>query len=220
MFKKLKKFIEKSVFVEPFDPSRFNDSIAMQTEWTAAKSGGSNFHSHKLIRDNYNRIKFRSTLTAKMFSSVFIILGAVVPGMIMLNPDPSGDPLSLFDHIMLTGIGLIFMGVGGFLIYIYAKPIVFDKLNGYYWKGWSEPSLTAGRQSAKNCTRLRNIHAIQLLSEYIQSDKNSYYSYEINLVLKDGSRLNVIDHGNVDEVQRDAKILSDFLDKPVWDAIR
>ena len=50
-------------------------------------------------------------------------------------------------------------------------------------------------------------------------DKSRYYSYELNLVLEDGSRLNVIDHGNVEAIRADAQKLAAFLGKPLWDAI-
>jgi hypothetical protein len=52
----------------------------------------------------------------------------------------------------------------------------------------------------------------------VTGNKNSYYSYELNLVLDDGSRINVVDHGNLDRLRSDAQTLSRFLDKPVWDA--
>ncbi|MDP6491172.1 MAG: hypothetical protein QGG69_05335 [Kiritimatiellia bacterium] len=60
----------------------------------------------------------------------------------------------------------------------------------------------------------------QLLSEYCRSDKSSYYSYELNLVLQDGSRINVVDHGNKTKLREDAATLSEFLGRPVWDAIQ
>ncbi len=57
-----------------------------------------------------------------------------------------------------------------------------------------------------------------MISERISGDKSTYYSYEINLVLKDGSRINAVDHGKKSKVQEDAKTLAEFLDKPLWDA--
>jgi hypothetical protein len=65
---------------------------------------------------------------------------------------------------------------------------------------------------------LSSIHALQLLSEFVSGSKNSYYSYELNLVLDNGSRINVVDHGNLERLRADASTLSQFLDKPVWDA--
>ena len=53
---------------------------------------------------------------------------------------------------------------------------------------------------------------------FISGSKSSYYSYELNLVLHDGSRINVVDQGNLKRLRSDANAFSQFLDKPVWDA--
>ena len=65
----------------------------------------------------------------------------------------------------------------------------------------------------------REIHAIQLISEHVSGNKSSYYSYELNLVSRDGVRTNVVDHGKLDQVREDAKTLAEFLEVPVWDGI-
>ncbi|WP_339137438.1 MAG: hypothetical protein WGN25_05270 [Candidatus Electrothrix sp. GW3-4] len=44
------------------------------------------------------------------------------------------------------------------------------------------------------------------------------YSYEIDLILKDGTRINAMGHGKKSKIQEDAKILAEFLGKPLWDA--
>ena len=65
---------------------------------------------------------------------------------------------------------------------------------------------------------MSEIYAIQLLSEHVQSSKNSYTSYELNLVFKDGSRMNVMDHGNARDIEAAAKKLADMLKVPIWQA--
>jgi hypothetical protein len=40
----------------------------------------------------------------------------------------------------------------------------------------------------------------------------------LNLILKSGGRINVVDHGNIEKLKEDAQILSSFLSKPVWDS--
>ena len=65
----------------------------------------------------------------------------------------------------------------------------------------------------------REVHAVQLLREFVQGNKNSYDSYEINLVCNDGRRLNVTDHGTLHAIREDAHALGDFLGVPIWDAI-
>lgn len=59
------------------------------------------------------------------------------------------------------------------------------------------------------------MRALQVLTEHVSSDKGSYRSYELNLVLADGSRLNVTDHGKLDRIMNDAKALSEFLEVPL-----
>ncbi|MCH7685413.1 MAG: hypothetical protein IH899_01815 [Planctomycetes bacterium] len=76
--------------------------------------------------------------------------------------------------------------------------------------------------------RLKDIHAVQLLSEQCMMSHASstvstekvkvpFYSYEINLVLRDASRKNVIDQGNLDRNREDAKTLAQFLKVSLWD---
>jgi hypothetical protein len=40
------------------------------------------------------------------------------------------------------------------------------------------------------------------------------------LVLNDGSRINVIDHGNLKRIREDAAALAEFLGKPLWEVRR
>ena len=73
-------------------------------------------------------------------------------------------------------------------------------------------------KKSKNNIKLSRICAIQIIGEVVQSDNNNYNSYELNLVLDDSTRINVIDHGNLKGVIQDANWLSDFLNIPVWHA--
>jgi hypothetical protein len=116
-------------------------------------------------------------------------------------------------------IGLVFAGVGGGLLYFGTAPIVFDKRERYFWKGRKGPRDVFNPKSLKNLVEIGQIHALQLISEYCRGDKSSYYSYELNLVLEDGKRINVVDHGNLDKVRDQAATLAEFLGRPVWDAI-
>ena len=59
----------------PFDPARFGDPLALQTEWTPAKRGGTNFRTHKLASIGPNRIEFRPTIGAILFYLLFFFMG-------------------------------------------------------------------------------------------------------------------------------------------------
>ncbi|MEX2435247.1 MAG: hypothetical protein WD735_01100 [Balneolaceae bacterium] len=213
--------IQKASQREPFDASRFNDPVAEKTEWTPLKGGGSNFYTHKISTDSTGIIKFKPTIGAIIFYLIFILVGIGIPVGILIGSSQSGESMAISETLFIILFGLVFFGAGSLLLYFSSKPIVFDKLMGMYWKSWKkpDPSLIYSAHKSKDAIRLSDIRGLQLISEYIRSDKSSYHSYELNLVLMDGSRVNVVDHGNAVKLRNDAKILSEFLGKPVWDAI-
>ena len=64
------------------------------------------------------------------------------------------------------------------------------------------------------------VHSIQLLDEEVRRTSESmFWSYELNLVLRNGNRINLIDHGNQRENRWDAGDLSRMIDVPIWDFI-
>lgn len=202
-----------------FDPSSFDDPVAMQTAWTPAKSGGANFQTHKLVVVNSDRLEFRASIGAKLFYLVFLIVGLGVLAGFYSSRLSSGGLSFNMNTIMPLLFGLIFAGVGGSMLYFGTAPIVFDKRKGYFWKGRTAPDEVLNRSSLKHFAELDHIHALQLVSEYCRGNKSSYHSYELNIVLEDGKRINVVDHGNRNKLRDDAGALSAFLKKPVWDAI-
>lgn len=217
MLEKLKKWAKKQTEIQPFDTTVFGDPLADQTDWVPLKRGGSNFHTHHLVESGANRVEFRPTRGAKLFALIFIITGISLPILFITT---QSETLSFYELGGILLFGLIFAGVGSALWIFMGKPRVFDKLHGMYWIGHKEPDYgyKVANELNKNQARLSDIHAIQLIREYVRSDKSSYYSYEMNLILKSGERLNVVDHGKKSEIISDSRILSDFLNVPVWSA--
>jgi hypothetical protein len=198
------------------DPNRFDDPVALQTEWGPAKGGGTNFRTHRLVSTGPERMEFRASLGAKLFYGVFLLVGLGVIAGVASAAIAKG--VAGFRKQETIGIlfGLVFATVGGLLWYFGTAPIVFDRRKGRFWKGRKSPDEVFGKSSLKYFATFEEIHALQLVSEYCSGNKHSYYSYELNLVLADGRRINVIDHGRI---QEDARQLAEFLDKPLWDAI-
>ncbi|MEX2345356.1 MAG: hypothetical protein WD604_07065 [Balneolaceae bacterium] len=219
MLEKLKTWVKKATEITPFDPSLFNDPLAETIEWIPLKKGGTNFHTHRMAAVDSHRMEFLPTIGVKIFAGIFIAAGLGFP--LMFHYARFGEDFtSGWGVLYIWLFGLAFVGVGSVFYYKMAKPRIFDKYDGMYWRGHKKPDLLYKLEdkTAKNATRLSDIHAIQLLREYVRSDKSSYYSYELNLVLKNGHRINVIDHGNKKKFLEDARQLSLFLDKPVWNA--
>jgi hypothetical protein len=202
-----------------FDPAQLGDPVALQTNWTPTKGGGSNFRTHKLVAANSNRMEFQASFGALAFYFLFLLIGLGVLIAFSIFKFSSGGFSFKAETIVPFLLGLVFATIGGCLLYFGTIPIVFDKREGYFWKGRKAPEEVFDKNAIKGLTHLEEIHALQLISEYCRGNKSSYYSYELNLVLKNGKRINVIDHGNQNKLREDAATLSRFLQKPVWDAI-
>ena len=203
-----------------FDPKDIGDPVAERTGWGPAKSGGASFRTHKLGIADSRRVEFMATSGLKLFCGVFFLLGLGVTTAFVIglaNGSASdqgvGGPVAFFPIAM----GLLFAGIGVSMYYFMAAPIVFDKRSGWFWKGRKSPAGIIRTEEINKTCRLEEIHALQMLQEWVSSSKNTYYSYELNLVLNDGSRINVVDHGNQKALRKDVDRLSRFLGVPVWD---
>jgi hypothetical protein len=219
MLKKLTKLIKSMAEQEPFDPSVIGDPLAMEVEWTPAKSGGANFRTHKLVLIGADRIEFHSSIGAKLFYLLFLIVGMGILIGVPYAAFSNQNPILESGVLMPMLVGMTFACVGGALYYFGTAPVVFDARKSCFWKGRKSPDKVMDPNSLKVYAEFQQIHAIQLISEYCRGNKSSYYSYEMNLVLQDGSRINVVDHGNRDKLWEDAHMLSEFLGKPVWSAL-
>ena len=205
--------------LNPFDPSPFQDTLAEQIEWTPLKRGGTNFQTHKLVKISRYRMAFQASRIARLFYIIFLLVGLGVLTGFYFYRFSRGAYLLKLENIFLLLFGGIFVAAGCLLLYFGTSPIVFDKRRGFFWKGRKTPQHGSRRNSLKTFTRFSEIYALQLISEYCSGDKGSYYSYELNLVLKNGERINVVDHGNLNQIREDAGILSNYLNRPLWDAI-
>ena len=203
---------------EPFDPSHFDDPVATKTPWTPAKSGGANFRTHKLVQVNEWRLAFQATLGLKLFCFVFISFGIVPLIFFLKQSDTTGND-ALSSLVLILAFGLLFAVIGGVMLFVGLKPRVFDRSLGFYWRGYKGPGTMYNPDEYAKFTSIGKIHAIQIIKERCRSKNGSYYSYELNLVLDDASRINVIDHGNGSILSDDADKLAQFLDVPVWPAI-
>ena len=216
LFQKIRGVVDEP---DPFDPSKFGDPVAKQTNWMPAKRGGANFRTRKLVMVTPNRIEFRASLAAKIFFGSFLLGGmGFAVGVPVFHSSTGTFPLNP-DTLVPLFAGIAFAVVGGFLLYFGTAPIVFDKTRGFFWKGRKTRDGVFHSDSVTHFAGLEDIHALQLISEYCRGSKRSYYSYELNLVLRNGRRINVMDHGDSEKLREDAKTLSQFLEKPLWDAI-
>lgn len=189
--------------VKKVNSSIFGDPVATETEWGAANRFGLGFCTHRLVQVTPDRVEFRATMGLNLFLALGIIPAlAVLPIAASRHSQGKVD----LDFEMAAILAIVVGSVLGtlWLRVIWGRPRVFDKQWDRYSKGHKG-------------TALGTIHALQILLKHEGGDRNSFHTHELNLVLKNGERINVIDHGNKSAVQEDAGTLGAFLDRPVWD---
>lgn len=213
-----RKLVQK-IYTQNIDLSRFEDPVTEQTDWSPAKGGGSSFATHSITKVGSSRIEFQASGGARVFSIIFILMGVGTAFSFSFIHISQGTFSLSLDTVAPLLFGTVFAAIGGGMYYYFTVPIVFDKSTGSFYKGRKVPGKESGNNAMKYFASLEEIHALQLISENCRSDDNSYHSYELNLVLKDGRRINVVDHGNESKLREDARTLSRFIDRPVWDAI-
>lgn len=62
---------------------------------------------------------------------------------------------------------------------------------------------------------LSELKGLQIIDESCWTQESRYTSYELNLVLSSGERINLMDHGNKSSLLDDAQTLSTFLNIPI-----
>lgn len=196
-----------------------DDPMARKIDWKPArKRTGSNFQTHFAVVENPSTLCFKRTFFMKFLPWLVIVFSVVL--MYIMN-DFNIDFRSYTFHdgeqYLKLGVVLFMFLMGLITMFFSSRHIVFDRRLGFYHKGWGQLGAKGIPGEGKNCTHLTNIHAIQIVSEIIRSKNSRYRSYELNLVLKDGKRICVVDHANQKAIRKDADLISRFLEVPVWD---
>ena len=187
------------------DPLDFDDPVARKAEWGSIADSSANFQTHSLVSGR-GRMAFKATRFARVFAWSFPWVGLFVLGLSGQEFIRSGVAA---ESIFLALVGCIFLIAGLYLVRMSFEPVVFNLRTGMFRKGWSNPALTP----------LSEIYGLQLLA-FISSGEGIHTGYEMNLLLRDSSRLHVICHGDADTLRRDAASLGRFLGRPVFDGIR
>ena len=204
--------LEKGIHQEVIEAKINKDSnapIKTRVNTFPLNSGGANFKTHKLVKNSLSKVSFKPTVLVILFCLCFFIIGLGVFSYSLFGtafPEDSKWLVSLF--------GVVFTLIGVLLFYFFTKPRVFNKTINLYYKSFTSKNVSKSKHSKS----LSDIVAIQIIGEVIQSDNSSYNSFELNLVLNDASRINVIDHGNLKSIIEDAQYLSEFLNVPIWHA--
>lgn len=176
-----------------FDPATLGDPQALQTQWTPLKPGGASFSTHAL-HELDRGLEYRKNGKFMLFGAVFLVTGLAT----------SLAALSGVWWLLLMGVP--FAAVGAWVLW--PSKVCFDQVaRSVVLRGRTIPFST--------------IVALQLLTEHVSSSESAdYSSHELNLVLADGTRLNVVDHAGKQQLRDDLQRLRALIGCKAWDGTR
>lgn len=203
--------------MKPIEINAELDDLRYKVETSPLKGGGASFKTNVLIKESSSRFVYKPSRGVALFNFLFLAIGL---GVLFFGISPlfkNGFDFAAIEWFLII-FGLLFAGAGALMFYFFYMPRVFDKQLGIYYKAYKADIHHIKKDTKKKYIPLKSIIAIQLIGENVRSDKGSYNSFELNLVLDDGTRKNVVDHGSLKTIISDAEELSAFLNIPIWHA--
>lgn len=205
--------------LKQFVATKIADPVVLLTGWSPISRSGSNLHSYELVPMTTGRFEFHATSYFKGWGTGFIVMGLAVALLVSIQNYSRGRFFS-GQTAMVFLVAAAFAGAGWYMRFRMTLPAAFDIDEGLFWKQAKARPEGNGNEGRKDITSLDDVHALQIVPGYHSGDQGSsgYYSYELNLVLKDGQRVGVVSSGDRYNLSRDVTRLAEFIDKPVWDA--
>ncbi len=162
----------------------------------------------KLVEVSPTTMAFHLSASAHLFCWIFIVFSAV--------PIAIGVTASGFEQLFLLAIGGCCLLVMAVVYRESRKPIVFDRLQGYCWKGKSLNQALASKKRKQLKVALGEVAGVQILRKVVRGSKGgSYPCGELNLVLRNHERVHVLVSGNVDLLAEEARKLASWLGTPI-----
>ena len=191
-----------------------DDAVILKTSWKELKSSAQSFKSRRLVQVGDERLEFKMSLQAFLIYSLVILIGIFTIIMMFIGTS-SGNSNPIYGFLT----GFLFIGIGIGLFYYGTKKIVIEKNPPSFFRGNKLASKMINPTDVEDYHSLKDVHAVQLIKKYINNtDSQSYYNHELNLIFKDASRLHILNHKDNESITNQAEIVSNFLNIPLWDA--
>ncbi|TLS78233.1 hypothetical protein FE236_00295 [Mariprofundus erugo] len=197
------------LIVRDVDPARFNDPLAMRVSWQPMQPGGANHRRLRLRWQADGGLAFRPAFVANAAPILFLGWSCLLL-LVLLFTVVDGGGIGI-GEVVAAACALLFLLIG--LWFWRARPIShhFDVAVGVYRYGRATP------------LPLANIHALQMIGQEVRPNlaldinQRHFHSYELNLVLSDGTRRPLVNQSGVDRLRLEAGELAAALGVPLWD---
>ncbi|WP_233900026.1 hypothetical protein [Tenacibaculum piscium] len=190
-----------------FNFDDFNaDEIGQKISWNALESSGSNFAS-ETFKKTPQGYKITGSSFTKVFAWSFFLIGLNYVAVSFYEYYQTSDiPLSFMKggKLFFTSGG-VFLIVGVILLFMFSPKV--------YIYTRKRKIIVGGK-----ILLFQEVYALQVLEKFISgsSSSGSYFSYELNLITKDGTRYNLLNHGDKTYILSDMIKISQLLKVPVW----
>lgn len=199
-----------------------NDEVIWKTSFLPLKWWWANFKTHQLIIDEY----WNYILKVKYWFPLIFILAFSIPlfiSIINLWVDFLNNNINdsnIWEHIWWLIIWIVLSWVITSIFYFISVSKILDFQNWYFYDLRFRENLfeKLNQEKYKNkIIPINNFYAIQIVSELVTWKNSSYTSYELNMILKDSSRINIIDHWDLEEIRKNAFEISNKLWIKIYD---
>ncbi len=204
-----------------FNPDKSDDIIAKKISWNSINADAS---GQRLVEVGDSKIAYKQTKTSKIAAFVFMGIGIAT----MLLPVYK-FVLNNFTHYNfgMSIFGFIFFLVGYLILYTSSQEVSFDKDTGLFIKG--KKSNIKFIEEPYESHNLDKIHALQIvhkdeIENNQRSDDDNFFDshskvvryYQLNVILKSAKRINISSASSYNLIMTEARVISDFLNKPIW----
>jgi hypothetical protein len=193
-----------------------DDPVALKVSWNAFNASSTNF-KNQAIDVSDDKIRIKQPKKMDQLTALFLAPG-IATFLYGLSDFFSGDWLFGFFMILL---GSVLGGIGFNLLKKTSNDFTLDLTKGTYHVGNHLDEVSQRDRFVNGY--IKDIHALQILKERIASSSKdgkskSHNNYEVNIVLKDGERINIMEHQHIEYVNSYAVKLSGILGVSIWKA--
>lgn len=223
-------FIDKETLINNY-VNWLNDEIVKNTSFYPLKNWWTNTTTHHLEQDEKWNIIFKPKTLMFWIIKIILLIPIFVILYIIITKDLSWEITyikSIKDYKEAISISIILNIFLWLVISVFSKTKIFDFENNCFYDlrfkklVWNKDI---------DLTKIwiidfSKIYAIQIIPEKIKNNNNTenqvsfdtyYTSYELNLILKDSSRVLVVDHWNLSEIRNNAQVISQKLNIKIYD---
>ena len=165
------------------------------------KNSGSNYYSERLVVRG-NIIEVRPTLRHRLLMSIFAVIGLIIAIVPSFADEKIIWPIVAF--------GCFFFLIGSIALIgelRKPRPLLNLSLRQLFPKGMKHPNLAVS---------INTITHLEILGKLVNTPSRkgrsqNYTCYELNAVLLNDERHNILNHGNLKKMREDAHLLADIL---------